>query len=195
VRCLAHSHVILFSLRLSLSLSLSCCLFLHLIPCLLLCVFSPFHHLFISVLAFPSFIYICIPFQSPFFFILFKFCKCLLELWCTQCQQCVFPIDVSWRVRIGTYVAKYRAAETNIHGFPIRKELGSNLKICYCPSLSYYELIVRNHKLPLVLEAWVQSKCVFRDEKNSVERGWENALNAHSSKCARQKDWFGFPQR
>jgi hypothetical protein len=40
VPCLAHSHVIL---------SFSCCLFLHLIPCLLLRIFSPFHPICISV--------------------------------------------------------------------------------------------------------------------------------------------------
>jgi hypothetical protein len=35
-------------------------------------------------------------FPISVFFILFKFSKFLLAFWCTQCQECVFLIDLKW---------------------------------------------------------------------------------------------------
>lgn len=69
------------------------------------------------------------------------------------------PFQLTW---VGEFASahmsqKYRAAETNVHGFPIRKEPGSIFRIC-CHFLSCH---ITSSSLEIILEAWIQAKRVF----------------------------------
>lgn len=71
------------------------------------------------------------------------------------------PFRLTW---VGEFASahmsqKYRAAETNVHGFPIWKEPDSILKICYC---HFFSCHITRSSFEIILEEWVQAKRVFK---------------------------------